>query len=185
VAGHSLGGYLAPRIAQVAPNLAGLIVMAGPTRPLEDLMLEQTRYILESDGSLSAEEQAQVNELQQQVEAVKALSAQSSNPEGILGAPASYWVDLKDYQPAEMVRRLTIPILIIQGERDYQVTMQDFQDWSNAVASQPRVQLKSYPDLNHLFIPGTGKSTPAEYETPGNVSPAIIEDLAGWIQQQK
>ena len=42
VLGHSLGGYLAPRIAQADTDLAGLIILAGAARPLEDLMLEQT-----------------------------------------------------------------------------------------------------------------------------------------------
>jgi len=44
--GHSLGGMLAPRIAQASPDIAGLIVMAGPARSLEDLVLEQARYIV-------------------------------------------------------------------------------------------------------------------------------------------
>ena len=46
ILGHSLGGTVAPRIGQADPNLAGLIILAGATRPLEDLMVEQTRYIL-------------------------------------------------------------------------------------------------------------------------------------------
>ena len=185
VLGHSLGGTLAPRIAQANPNIAGMIVIAGATRPLEDLMLEQTRYILQSDGSLSNEDQAKLDQLQQQVDAVKELNAQSSNSEGVLGAPASYWIDLKDYRPAELARGLTMPLLILQGERDYQVTMEDFEIWKNALAGHDNVQLKSYADLNHLFISGTGKSVPAEYQTPGNVSATVIQDMAAWIQQQK
>jgi fermentation-respiration switch protein FrsA (DUF1100 family) len=79
---------------------------------------------------------------------------------------------------------LTIPLLIAQGERDYQVTMQDFQNWQAALSEQPKVMLKTYPDLNHLFISGDGKSTPDEYQTPGNVARAIIQDMASWIRQQ-
>ena len=183
VAGHSLGGYLAPRIARADPNIAGMIIMAGATRPLEDMMVEQTRYVLESDGSLSAQDQLQMSQLQQQVDAVKALTGQSSSNDAILGAPVSYWIDLKDYRPADLARGLAIPLLIVQGERDYQVTLQDFQNWQDALAGQANVTLKSYPGLNHLFISGDGKSTPIEYQTPGNVAPAIIQDLANWIQQ--
>ena len=185
VLGHSLGGTLAPRIAQANPNIAGMIIMAGAARPLEDLMLEQTRYILQSDGSLSNEDQAKLDQLQQQVDAIKALSAGNSDGEGVLGAPASYWIDLKDYRPAELARGLTMPLLILQGERDYQVTLQDFGIWKDALAGHDNVQLKSYADLNHLFISGAGKSTPAEYQTPGNVSANVIQDVAAWIQQQK
>ncbi len=184
VAGHSLGGYLAPRIAQADSNIAGMIILAGATRPLEDLMVEQTRYILESDGSLSAQDESQISQLQQQVEAVKALTAQSLGGAPVLGAPASYWIDLKDYRPADLARGLTMPLLILQGERDYQVTLKDFQNWTDALASQSNVALKTYPDLNHLFITGAGKSVPDEYQTPGNVAPAVIQDIAAWIQQR-
>jgi dienelactone hydrolase len=109
VVGHSMGGYLAPRIAQADPSIAGIIIMAGETRPLEDLMVEQTRYILESDGPLSAQDRLQVSQLQQQVDAIKALTGQSSSDEAILGAPASYWINLKDYRPVDLARGLMIP----------------------------------------------------------------------------
>lgn len=184
VVGHSLGGYLVPRIAQADPNIAGAVILASPTRPLEDLMLEQTRYILGTDGALSAEDQANIDRLQEQVNAVKSLTAQTSIDTGVLGAPVAYWLDLKDYDPAAMARGLTLPMLILQGERDYQVTMVDFQNWKNALAGRSNVQLKSYPDLNHLFISGSGKSKPDEYQTPGNVSQAVIQDIAQWIKSQ-
>lgn len=182
VAGHSLGGYLAPRIGMAGDNIAGMIIMAGLTRPLEDVMLEQTRYILESDGSLSADDLAKISDIQKQVAAVKALTSQSTEP--VLGGPAAYWLDLKDYRPTDLARGLKMPLLIVQGERDYQVTMQDFQNWQDALSGQANVALKSYPGLNHLFIAGAGKSVPAEYETPGNVALEIIQDVVSWIQQQ-
>jgi hypothetical protein len=182
VLGHSLGGYLAPRIARANTNIAGMILLAGATRPLEDMMLEQTRYILGSDGSLSAQDQAQIDQLQQQVDAVKALTPASA---AVLGAPASYWLDLSDYRPAEEARGLTLPLLLLQGERDYQVTLQDFQNWQDELAGQTDVTFKSYPALNHLFMSGSGPSTPDEYQTPGNVAPETVQDIAQWIQQQK
>jgi hypothetical protein len=182
VAGHSLGGYLAPRIGMAGADIAGLIIMAGLTRSLEDVMVEQTRYILESDGSLSVDDQTKVNDLRKQVDAVKALTGPSS--ETVLGAPTSYWVDLKDYRPTELARGLKMPLLIMQGERDYQVTMQDFKNWQDALSGQAHVTLKIYPGLNHLFITGEAKSLPTEYEIPGNVAPEIIHDIVSWIQQQ-
>ncbi len=48
VLGHSLGGSLLPRIAAVRGDIAGLVSLAGSTRPLEDLLLEQVRYLLRS-----------------------------------------------------------------------------------------------------------------------------------------
>ena len=53
--------------------------------------------------------------------------------ETIMGAPAAYWLDLKGYRPAEEARNLPMPLLVLQGERDYQVTMEDFAGWKRAL----------------------------------------------------
>lgn len=45
VIGHSQGGNLAPRIAKENPKLAGIVVLAGPTRTLQDLLIDQFRYL--------------------------------------------------------------------------------------------------------------------------------------------
>ncbi len=180
VLGHSLGGYLAPRIAQARPDIAGLIVLAGLTRPIEDAMLEQVTYLFSLNGTSNAE---QLAELKKQVEAVKAVSAaEAAAGTQLLNAPASYWFDLKDYHPAEMARTQTVPMLILQGERDYQVTMVDFENWRAALSARSDVQFKSYPDLNHLFITGEGKSRPEEYQQPGHVAQAVVDDIAAWVK---
>ena len=43
------------------------------------------------------------------------------------------------------------------------------------------VTIKNYPTLNHLFMAGEGKATPAEYERPGQVAPFVIDDIAAWL----
>ncbi len=55
VLGHSLGGMLIPRIALAEDKISGFISLAGSTMPLEDLVLEQTRYIMSQDGKLDEE----------------------------------------------------------------------------------------------------------------------------------
>ena len=169
VLGHSLGGMLIPRIGKADPNLAGLIVMAGTTRPLEDVIVEQTEYL----GLPN------LQKTKAQAQAVKELK---TGDRPVLGIPASYWLDLRGYDPAEAAKQLKQPILILQGERDYQVTMQDFAGWKAALSSRPNVTLKSYPALNHLFLPGEGKSRPTEYDKPGRVAEAVIDDIAAWIK---
>ncbi len=184
VLGHSLGGMLAPWIGAVDTKLAGLLILAGPTRPLEDLILEQSRYILGLDGELSADDKQNLEELEKQVTAVKNLKPADRKGEPLLGAPPIYWLDLRGYRPAEMAKTISQPLLILQGERDYQVTMTDFQGWKDALSAQSGVQLKSYPDLNHLFVAGQGKSSPQEYGKPGHVAEVVISDIVAWIQER-
>jgi fermentation-respiration switch protein FrsA (DUF1100 family) len=98
-------------------------------------------------------------------------------------APEAYWKDLDAYQPAEAAAKLPIPMLILQGERDYQVTLADLQGWRDALRGHAGVTIKSYPTSNHLFLPGEGKSTPSEYERAGRIPDFVPDDIADWIKK--
>jgi len=175
--GHSLGGNLAPRIAEADAKLAGLVLLAANARPLAEALLDQAEYL----GATPADLQA----LRAQAAKLKALEpADADAPPlhiGPISAPASYWLDLNAYDPAATAKRLTIPMLILQGERDYQVTMKDLAVWKSALGSRKNVTLRSYPALNHLFVAGEGKSLPAEYNKPGHVAPEVVDDVAKFL----
>jgi dienelactone hydrolase len=183
VLGHSLGGMLIPRIAKAKPGIAGFISLAGSTRPLEDLVLEQTKYILSLEEKPTEEGRQKLREIERQVARVKSADLSPATPRTELpfGAPAKYWLDLRGYDPAGEAKDLRKPMLILQGERDYQVTMVDFANWKRALSATKDVKLVSYSKLNHLFMEGEGKSTPAEYAGPGNVAAVVIEEIANWV----
>jgi dienelactone hydrolase len=182
VLGHSLGGMLIPRIAAANPSLAGVIVMAGAARPIEQAIVEQSKYIANLDGTVSPEEQAQIDAMAKNAEAIKALTA-ADGPAGkmVMGIPASYWLDLRGYDPPTAAAAVKTRMLVLQGERDYQVTMEEFARWKAALGSRADVTFHSYPALNHLFIAGSGKSAPAEYSVPGHVGEDVIRDIACWV----
>jgi dienelactone hydrolase len=182
VLGHSLGGMLVPMIGIRDADIAGFVVLAGAARHLEDLMLEQVTYIAGLKGSLTEAEKNQIAETRKQVEKVKSLKASDAGSSKLIfNAPPSYWLDLKSYDPPEVAASLKQPMLILQGERDYQVTMTDFDRWKMGLQGRKNVAFKAYPDLNHLFMEGVGKSTPSEYEKVGHVAAYVIDDIAGWI----
>lgn len=185
VLGHSLGGILAPRIAAGHPEIAGFIIMAGAlARPLEDLLLEQTIFQL-SLSTLPAEtKQKQLDEIKQVVAAIKAVSKESPAQDLIFHAPPSYWLDLKGYNPLAAAKALKQPLLVLQGEKDCQVNIQrDFGVWQQTLAGRKNVVLKSYPNLNHLFMEVHGQSTGMEYyQDLGNIVPIVIDDIAKWIK---
>jgi dienelactone hydrolase len=174
VLGHSLGGYVAPRIAEQDGKLAGMVLMAANVRPLEDLLVEQVEYLGIKGDPLERAKALQAK--------VKKLEAGDEDSPALGGVPVSYWVDLKGYDPAAAAKKLGIPLLILQGERDYQVTMADFALWKTSVGSGKGVVLKSYPALNHLFVAGEGKSLPAEYSKPGHVASAVIDEIAKFVK---
>lgn len=183
ILGHSLGGMAAPRIAEGNPLIAGIVIMAGNVRPLQDLLLDQTLYLAGLDHELTPAEKQQIAQL-------RAARAQIDDPKlaatdtvTILGAkmPASYWLFFRRYHPDRVAAHLSIPMLILQGGRDFQVQRGDFELWRAALSGHDNVTFKLYPDLNHLFMPGQGPSSPEEYMHPGHVDSRVIEDIAAWI----
>lgn len=184
VLGHSLGGTLIPRIAAAEPKLAGVIVMAGAARPIEDAIVEQTKYLANADGVVTPDEQKQIDEMTKTAAAIRtATAADAAAGKQIFHAPVSYWLDLNAYDPPAAAKSLTLPMLILQGERDYQVNMDDYERWKAALGAKPNVSFHVYPGLNHLFMAGTGKSLPAEYNQPSHVAEQVVADIAAWIKR--
>ena len=183
VLGHSLGGMLVPRIAAADPSIAGFIVLAGPARSVEDALVMQTRHLANADGAISPDEQKAIEEASAVGERVRALRPEdAASRERIFGATPSYWLDLRGYDPPAAAKDVKAPMLILQGERDYQVTGDDFAKWKSALGSRADVLFRSYPALNHLFIAGSGPAGPAEYRIPGHVAEEVISDIANWVQ---
>jgi dienelactone hydrolase len=185
VLGHSLGGFAVPRIARQDGKLAGAVVLAGNARHLEDVALAQTEFMLNAKGVASPDEQKRLELLKAEAAKVRSLVAAKDNPPTLMGLPTAYFLDLKGYDPAAVARQLAIPMLFLQGERDFQVTLEDFGLWKTGLAGAKNVTFHTSPALNHLFIAGEGPVSPLEYRKAGNVAPAVIEDIASWITAQK
>jgi len=185
ILGHSLGGTLIPRIASLYPRIAGFIIMAGATRPLEDLIVKQFKYIYELDGKMSPQEKTQWEAIKRKAANVKKLKPGSKmNPADLpFGAAPAYWLDLKNYNLPALAAKMNKPVLVMQGQRDYQVTLEDYNGWKKALAGKKKVTFKLYPDLNHLFISGKGKSSPIEYQQAGHINLEVIADIARWVKK--
>lgn len=181
--GHSLGGMLAPRIALRAPGLAGLVILAGATRQLDLVLIDQLDYIASLSGdSIPAVQQAAMDKIRDEAARIRELKpADSASAAPLLGAPPAYWLDLRRYDPAATARNVHIPMLIFQGGRDYQVTEQDLDGWKKALDGRQDVTFHLYPELNHLFIAGKGRIAPEEYSVAGHVDQRVVEEIAGWI----
>lgn len=182
IIGHSFGAMCAPLVASKA-KADGIVLMAGNARPLEDLIVEQYRYLYGANRE-KGEDDPEVKKMAAKAAVVKdAKALKVAKPEELpLNLPAPYWQSLMKYQQVEVAKKLKQPILVLQGERDYQVTMTDFDLWKKALGDKSKNSFISYPALNHLFMKGDGKSMPSEYETQGNVEEKVVTDISDWIK---
>jgi dienelactone hydrolase len=181
--GHSLGAFLAPRIATGDPEIAGIVMLAANARPLEKVVLEQIHYLAAMSGKPTGAEQKRIAAAEDGAKQIEKPDLKPDDKIDFLGATmyGAYWLDLRGYDPLKTAAKLKIPIFIVQGARDYQVTPSNFQAWSDALSNNRNVTLRTYPDLDHLFMHGTGASKPSDYARPDHVSAEVVESIATWI----
>jgi hypothetical protein len=186
VLGHSLGGMLAPRIAEGDDQIAGIIIMAGSTRPMGQIVVDQIKYLSTLSGPVGEGAKKQIEAAEKFAKDYDSPMLKAGETVSMLGIPlpASYVLDLRDYDPAATVARLKIPILVLRAESDYQVTRKDFEGWEEALTGHNNVTMKSYPGLCHLFTPAGNPPSPADYEKPGHVAEGMLRDIASWVDAQ-
>ncbi|MDI6779562.1 MAG: DUF3887 domain-containing protein [Bacteroidota bacterium] len=180
--GHSLGAMLAPTIAEQSKQLAGIIMLAAPARRLEDLVIEQIEYIYSLKTDLTDDERKFLTEIKLKVDSLKNKTLPPTS--NLIGGPASYFYDLAKINQDETARNISIPMLFLQGGRDYQVTeLHDFIVWEEQLENKSNVTFKLFPHLNHLFISGKDKSTPEEYNQSGSVDKEVLNYMVNWMKR--
>jgi len=187
IVGHSMGGSYAPRVAVARPEVAALVLLAAEAQPMNRAAVRVMSYLADLDPSSTAMRDATA--------AMSALAANVDNP-GLgrrtdprtlpFGYSGAYWLDVRDYDPVGTARQVGKPMLILQGGRDYQVTVDDdLALWRAAFDVQSGVSIRVYDADDHLFFPGSGRSTPAGYEPAQHVDEAVVTDIAAWIGSLK
>jgi len=111
------------------------------------------------------------------------LSPETPASEMPLGTPASYWLDLRDFDAPSAAAALGKPILLLQGGRDYQSTVDDdLARWQSALGGHPGTSVRIFPADDHFFFPGSGPSSPQGTMAAGqHVDPAVIAAIADWL----
>ena len=181
VIGHSQGALVTPRILARDDAIAGGILLAAPARPFSTLLTEQLQYIAQVNPQALASPTVEL--LQGMAQGYSQVAAGASY-EHAFGEAAAYHESLESLDAIAEARDFSQPMVIMQGERDYQVTMSDFARWRSAFSLDDRVTFRDYAQLNHMFM-ATGDlsrlSIPQDYAIPAHVDARVIADIADWI----
>ncbi|HAY89555.1 MAG TPA: hypothetical protein DCY51_08955 [Bacteroidetes bacterium] len=185
--GHSLGAYAMPLIADSLGNdLDGAVLFSANARRLEDLIAYQMKYLTEYDEIITDDEEQIIIENTARAQNIRDGNYTSeTTAENLLAYwPGTFWDGIKDYNPVSTLKQnTTTPFFIMQGEKDYQITMVDFGIWRQEVGMMPNVKLLSFPGLTHLFTPtDADRPSPQDYFLPNNVDEQVILELADWVK---
>jgi hypothetical protein len=187
VLGHSQGGTYAPLIAKRAPQLAGVIMLAAGAEQLGAAMLRQLRYLATLPGTTGDQAKAQLPQVEQLavlLDSPAALEKESLTTVLLGGAGPAYFLSGLRYNEVATARAIPQPLLFLQGDRDYQVTVKDDLDvWLRGLMGRKGVTVVQFPGADHLFLDGSGPPTPVEYADPGHVDPKVIATIAAWVRR--
>lgn len=177
IIGHSEGGLIAPLVAASDPRLAAIVLMAGTARRGEDVLRFQLNYEAERNPKLSEAQRAEARaETDAFIRAIKENGDVSRFPMPLRALSSPWGRAFLDYDPLTAIRKVRQPILILQGELDQQVTMDQARMLEEAArkAGNKDVTVRVFPRLNHLFLPAR---TGAEREYANLETYALGEEL--------
>ncbi len=201
--GHSEGGYLAPMVAaRPDSGVAFVILMAGPTVPGGEVLIEQTRALLAANGASPEEIDEQVRGTAEMVallkagdlEGAKALAKRNNAelpedqrvPDDQVGAEITpYFAALVAHDPAPALSALRIPVLAFFGDKDLQVlATQNEPPARPLLAGDPDATVHVFPGLNHLMQP-TQTGLPSEYTAiETTIDPQVLTYVTNWLTQR-
>jgi pimeloyl-ACP methyl ester carboxylesterase len=189
VLGHSQGGTYAPLIAQRALEVAGVILLAAATEPLATALVRQVRYLATLPGATGANATAELPEIEAEAaEIANPATLEKDNPGMVLmgGVGPAYFLSGFRYNEVATARAITQPLLLLQGDRDYQVTVaNDLDVWLRGLKGRKGVTVVQLPKADHLFLDGSGPPSPVEYGRPGHVDTKVIATIASWVDNIK
>ena len=187
IIGHSMGGMLAPRIDAEGGNYAGLIIMAGSPRKLEEIILDQNEAALRSSkGFVNWIVKKQVAKFAAMFDGMYELSDAEARKKKMGGGTTLYYFkEMGEHPASDYLTVCDKPILILQGEKDFQATAEkDFAAYKQLLAGRSNVTFRLYENLSHAFVPsvyGDIMKAKQEYNVEQHISEEVIADIANWI----
>ena len=187
VLGHSLGGNAIPMIDKMLKeqpaSACGYVMMAGSPRNLGELMREQYEFLFTVQPELMEQAQMDKEAILSDLDRLNDLDSLTDD-DMVQGVYAPYWKWLAEYDQLKMAEEITKPVLVLQGEEDWQVTMKDFGIWKEAFGDRENWTMISYPGLIHAMTPGVMNEASLNYTKAEKVDEKVIGDIADFILAQ-
>lgn len=212
--GHSEGGVVGPLAASQSTDVAFVVMLAGTGVPggevitlqserisrasgmpeenvkREDAIMRQSLELIRNEKDPAVRD-ARLRQLAKEAQALQGPEGQAGGDEAVdamVKSITSNWFRFfLDYDPRIALRKVKVPVLVVNGELDLQVIAdQNIPEIEKALkeAGNPDVTIRRMPGLNHLFQPAKTGS-PAEYAASDvTMDPAVLDLVAKWIRER-
>ena len=193
VLGHSEGGIIGPVLCSEDPAIDALVICAGTSQKLDEIMMQQAEAAKETLNHLTPEQKEKlgikgspdpVGVMKEFIEKVK-RGDEYVEMEGHR-VFAKWYREHFNHDPLETIKKVKCPVLIVQGEKDFQVP------FSNAIALRDtlekskngKVRLLLFPNIDHLLKFEPAQSSELSYISKINrkVEPLILKSISSWAK---
>ncbi|MDY0871391.1 alpha/beta hydrolase [Dongia rigui] len=182
--GHSEGGLIALATALACRRITGLILLATPGRRLGAILRSQLMANPANAALLDQAMQA-IDALERGVHVDDTTLHPALMPL-FRGEVQSFLIDALSYDPIDLLRRVAVPVLVLQGDKDLQV---DTEDACLLAAARPGVDVLIPPGVNHVLKTVTTDDRAANLAAYGDpnlpLSPAIADAISDYINNRR
>lgn len=181
VIGHSEGGLVALQAAQDKTGICGVILVSAPGRKVGAIMRDQFKGNPANAAILPGA-----------LAMLDGIDAGKVTDPATLPAPLPmmfpepvqrYLIRLSAFDRTQMAATAQVPIVIVQGDNDLQVSLDDAR---RLAAAQPKAKLVVLAGVNHVLkvVPtGDRAANAASYADPAlPIAPGVVDAVVGAVK---
>jgi uncharacterized protein len=181
VLGHGEGGLVGMVAAKdKPPDICGLLLVATAGRPFASLIKDQLR----SNPANAAIQDEAFHDLDE-LAAGRKVDVSNTRPEITAIFPPAvqgFLIDLFSYDPPKVLASYKGPVLILQGEHDVEIGIDDAR---LLAAADPQAKLVVLPNVNHVLKTVNSENRNYNLKTYFDpklpIAPGVIEALSEFI----
>ena len=188
ILGHSEGAVIATRLAGSGADVAGVILLAGTAEAGEDVILWQSEQVADGmrglNGFLIKALHIDVQKAEhKQLDKIK-QSTKDWYRVGLFAKLNAKWTrEFLEYNPADDLPNIQVPVLAITGSKDIQVNPSDLKRMAELVPSE--FEWHEVPDVTHILRDETGEPTLSTYrqQVRQPVDERVLNFISDWLKR--
>ena len=145
ILGHSEGGVMAMATAIGRNDICGLVLLATPGRPLDQILIEQLEANPANEPIL--DEALQAIALLKQGDHVDTSELNPALRQLFHANVQDFIISMISHDPVQLLRQANVRTLVVQGSTDLQVSEKD----AHILASVDHAELLIIPNMNHVL----------------------------------
>jgi uncharacterized protein len=187
--GHSEGAMTSTRLAATGAGVSGVILLAGPARKGEDVLVWQCEQVVKgmrgfNKWLINLFHMDVRKSQQKQLDKIKKSNKNSYRVRGVVKLNAKWFREFMAYNPADDLPKIQVPVLALTGSKDIQVAPADLGQMAGLVKAEFESHI--LPNITHLLRVEPGEPTLSTYKQQIDqpVDKSVLQTISEWLRKK-